>query len=261
MSSFFNQVGHIGQSLGQSLGQTLQTTLGQGIQHVQQAAAAPEELRVGSHNVVVKEHLAEGGFGMIDLVTELHTENTFVLKRCNIDREYNFNIVRKEVLMLQKYASPYIAKLIDHDTAKRGRNEALLLLEYYPGGHLLDRLNGRGGKYLPVESVYKIFGQILLALRPMHESSPPLIHRDLKLENVLFGPDGKVRLCDFGSVVESPVMVRNQAEREAAEESIARETTPLYRSPEMCDLYMRTEITFKADIWALGCMLYCLAFL
>ncbi|RYG96355.1 hypothetical protein EON65_54530 [archaeon] len=60
MSSFFNQVGNIGQTLGQTFGQTLQSTLGQGIQHVQQVAAAPEELRVGSHTVVVKEHLAEG---------------------------------------------------------------------------------------------------------------------------------------------------------------------------------------------------------
>lgn len=132
---------------------------------------------------------------MIDLVTDMHTETVYVLKRCNIEREYNFSIVRKEVLMLQKYASPYIAKLIDHDTAKRGRNEALLLLEYYPGGHLLDRLNERGGKYLPNESVYKIFGQMLLALRPMHESNPPLIHRDLKLENVLFGPVSSIVVC------------------------------------------------------------------
>lgn len=56
-------------------------------------------------------------------------------------------------------------------------------------------------------------------------------------------------------------MVRNPREREKAEDSIQKETTQMYRAPEMVNLYMREQITEKADIWALGCIFFALCFL
>lgn len=35
----------------------------------------------------------------------------------------------------------------------------------------------------------------------------------------------------------------------------------MYRAPEMCDLYMRSVLTEKTDVWALGCIFYALCFL
>eukprot|EP01039_Chlorochromonas_danica_P000800 gene800-868_t len=255
MSSFFNQVGNLGQTLGQTFGQTF-------TQSFQQTNIQPEEIRIRNHQVIVKERLAEGGFGVIDLVIEPHSQRELALKRCNIDRPSSFEIVKKEVNLLRKFTGPYVVKLIDNDIGERdGRREALLLMEYYPGGHLLDRLNSRHGSFLPAEAIYRIFGQILLGIQAFHENHPPIIHRDIKLENVLFGPDGKVRLCDFGSCVESPIYLRNITEREQADEIIQRETTPMYRAPEMADLYMREILTEKSDIWALGCVFFALTFL
>ena len=46
-----------------------------------------------------------------------------------------------------------------------------------------------------------------------------------------------------------PVPIRNAEERAAAEEIIGKETTQMYRSPEMIDLYMRDVLTEKTDIW------------
>ncbi len=130
----------------------------------------------------------------MDLVTEIHTKKDFVLKRCNVDRETAFATVKKEINILQRFAGPYVVQLIDTDiiTKNRTSREALLLLDFCPGGHLLERLNKRNGSFLPEESILRIFGQLLLALKPMHESTPPVVHRDLKLENILFGA---VRLC------------------------------------------------------------------
>lgn len=150
--------------------------------------------------MLVKERLAEGGFGFVDLVTEVNTQKDFVLKRCNVDRDEAFATVKKEINILQRYAGKYIVTLVDQDiiTKNRTSREALLLLEHCPGGHLLDRLNERQGSHLPVDTVYRIFGQLLLALKPMHESNPPITHRDLKLENILFGQVSYVLfLCGF----------------------------------------------------------------
>ena len=91
--------------------------------------------------------------------------------------------------MLQKFAGDYVIKLLGSEIMGRNSNspEALILLEYCPGGHLLDRLNARNGKKLSQDEVMRIFGMLLQALLPMHACNPPIVHRDIKLENVLFG--------------------------------------------------------------------------
>lgn len=61
--------------------------------------------------------------------------------------------------------------------------------------------------------------------------------------------------------MESPVYTRNAEERQDAEEHIQKETTQMYRAPEMVDLYLRPTLTEKTDIWAMGCMLYAMCFL
>lgn len=70
-----------------------------------------------------------------------------------------------------------------------------------------------------------------------------------------------MQLCDFGSCLELPILIRNVDERTKAEESIQKETTQMYRAPEMCNLYMRDQLTEKTDVWALGCIFYAIAFL
>lgn len=45
------------------------------------------------------------------------------------------------------------------------------------------------------------------------------------------------------------------------EDIIRKHTTPAYRAPEMWDLYRRELISEKVDIWALGCLLYRIAYL
>jgi hypothetical protein len=58
-----------------------------------------------------------------------------------------------------------------------------------------------------------------------------------------------VRLIDFGSAVFGKVSLRSAEEKSIAEEDIAKNTTQMYRAPEMIDLYMRDELTEKTDIW------------
>ena len=124
----------------------------------------------------------------MDLVTEHGSNNDYVLKRCNVERSEIYETVKKEIKMLQTFKGPYIVSLLGSDVVTvKGKPEACLLLQLCPGGHLLDKLKARDGQHLPGASVYRIFGQLLLALKPFHENNPPVTHRDLKLENILFG--------------------------------------------------------------------------
>lgn len=145
------------------------------------------ELKVGTYNVCVKHRIAEGGFGFIDLVYDVNSKQEYVLKRAGIERPEIYEVVKKEIFILQRFAGPYFVKLLASEViaVNKGKKEGCLLLELCPGGHLLERLNKREGQPLPPASVYKIFGQLLLALKPMHDHN--VVHRDLKLENILFG--------------------------------------------------------------------------
>jgi len=241
-----------------NIGQTLSTV---GDQLVKQTSKNVE-IRVGSYSVVVKQRLAEGGFGFIDLAADVHSGKMYVLKRCSVERQQSRDVVKKEIKMLEVFKGNHVVELLASEMIQAlGSPEAILLLSYCPGGHLLERLNSREGSYLPSKIAWKIFGQILLGVQPLHENLPPVAHRDLKLENILFDSEGIVRICDFGSCVMGHVPIRTVEEKNSAEEIIAKECTPAYRAPEMVDLYIRDILTEKTDIWALGCIFYAICFL
>ena len=222
--------------------------------------------RIGGYEVQTVRKLAEGGFGLVYLVQDLGpsrdgAQSTLCLKKCAINRQESYDTVKKEVNLLKRFAGPYVVQMLASEVNIRSGSDALLLLELCPNGHLLERLQSRNGELLPESVSHRIFAQILMGLKPMHESKPPVVHRDLKLENILIGRDNNVRICDFGSCYEGYVMLRDAGERSTAEEAISKETTQMYRAPEMIDLFMRPRLTEKADVWALGCIFYALCFL
>ncbi|KAH0799911.1 CAMK family protein kinase [Histomonas meleagridis] len=103
------------------------------------------------------------------------------------------------------------------------------------------------------KKIVEIFSQICEAVNFIHSCG--IIHRDLKPENVLWN-EGKWKLCDFGSATNKVYDLANTDEFNEASLDIEKNTTPIYRSPEMCDLYRGQKIDSKSDIWALGCILY-----
>lgn len=108
--------------------------------------------------------------------------------------------------------------------------------------------------------VLKIISDTTEAVACMHYLRPPLLHRDLKIENVLISGNGDYKLCDFGSCTEPRSAAATSQERRALEDDIQKNTTIQYRSPEMVDVGRRLPIDEKSDIWALGVLLYKLCY-
>lgn len=107
--------------------------------------------------------------------------------------------------------------------------------------------------------VLQIFCDIAEAVSRLHHCQTPIIHRDLKVENILQNDSGDFVLCDFGSAT-ARVLNSKTHGISTVEEEIQKYTTLSYRAPEMVDLYAEKNITTKADIWAMGCLLYKLMF-
>lgn len=83
----------------------------------------------------------------------------------------------------------------------------------------------------------------------MHNRQPGLLHRDLKVENILQASATSYKLCDFGSA--TPAATRapsTTADLRALETDLNRHTTLQYRAPEMVDVMLRRPIDEKSGM-------------
>ncbi|NXU42076.1 GAK kinase, partial [Drymodes brunneopygia] len=184
------------------------------------------------------------------------------------EEEKNKAIIQEVCFMKKLSGHPNIVQFcsaasIGKEESDTGQGEFLLLTELCKGQlvEFLKKVESKGP--ISCDTVLKIFYQTCRAVQHMHKQKPPIIHRDLKVENLLISNQGTIKLCDFGSattIAYYPDYNWSAQKRALVEEEITRNTTPMYRTPEMIDLYSNFPIGEKQDIWALGCILYLLCF-
>lgn len=134
-----------------------------------------------------------------------------------------------------------------------------LLADVSTRGSVLD-LMSRRPEGLAEAEVLKIMADVCEGVAAMHNCQPALLHRDLKVENILRASDN-YKLCGFGSAVSvSRCPPQTLQEIQALEADLLKHTTIQYRAPEMFDLYIRRSIDEKSDVWALGVLLYKLCY-
>ena len=231
--------------------------------------APSTKIQVGKHRVVIERYLSEGGFAHVYLV-KLHKpvdgSHVAVLKRVAVPDKEALASMRTEVETMKRLKGHrHIVTYIDsHASAlKGGGYEVFLLMEYCAGGGLIDFMNTRLQTRLTEPEILDIFVDVAEGVACMHHLRPPLLHRDLKVENVLISlRDGQRRykLCDFGSSASVRPAPTSTPDFHALEEDIQRHTTLQYRSPEMIDIYRKQSIDEKSDVWALGVLLYKLCY-
>ncbi|KAK9816438.1 hypothetical protein WJX72_000236 [[Myrmecia] bisecta] len=240
--------------------------LGAGI-HQQSGGLLGKTVKVGPYTVRVEALLGEGGFASIYRVRDNSTSAAYALKhmRLNGDREAIADCYTEVETMKKLRGSACILTMraVAFAGPKGAETEAFLLLDLCKDS-LVDFSRQRNNK-LSDSVLMHIFQSVCTAVSAMHHADPPLAHRDLKAENVLQHnslplPTGQWVLCDFGSTTSSCGIYESSDAVMVAEEAIRKHTTPAYRAPELWDLYSRERIDTKVDIWALGCLLYFLAY-
>ncbi|KAJ5309779.1 general substrate transporter [Penicillium atrosanguineum] len=227
------------------------------------------KVQVGSHRVVVEKYLSEGGFAhvyVVRLPQPINGTPTAVLKRVAVPDKSALASMRTEVETMKKLKGHrHIVKYIDSHASQLhgGGYEVFLLMEFCGGGGLIDFMNTRLQNRLTEPEIIKIFSDVAEGVACMHYLKPPLLHRDLKVENVLISRSGGTsiyKLCDFGSTAPPRPAATSAAEGRLIEDDVQRHTTLQYRSPEMIDVYRKQPIDEKSDIWALGVLLYKLCY-
>uniref|UniRef100_A0A673HXZ5 Cyclin-G-associated kinase n=1 Tax=Sinocyclocheilus rhinocerous TaxID=307959 RepID=A0A673HXZ5_9TELE len=226
-------------------------------------------VELGDLKLRIKRIIAEGGFAFVYEAQDLGSSKDYALKRLLSNEEEKNKAIIQEVCFMKKLSGhPNIVQFcsaasISKEESDTGQAEFLILTELCRG-QLVDfvkKVEQRGP--MSCDTVLKIFYQSCRAVQHMHKQSPPVIHRDLKIENLLISHQGTIKLCDFGSatiLAHYPDYSWSAHKRSMVEDEITRNTTPAYRTPEMIDLYSNYPINEKQDIWALGCILYLLCF-
>ena len=227
------------------------------------------KVQVGGHRVVIEKYLSEGGFAHVYLVRlpkPIDGVDSAVLKRVAVPDKEALASMRTEVETMKKLKGRrHIVTYIDsHVSQLKGAGyEVFLLMEYCAGGGLIDFMNTRLQNRLTEPEILQIFSDVAQGVACMHYLKPPLLHRDLKVENILISTSGSFRqykLCDFGSTAPPRPAATTAAEGRLIEDDIQKHTTLQYRSPEMIDVYRKQPIDEKSDIWALGVLLYKLCY-
>lgn len=186
--------------------------------------------------------LAEGSFARILLVKHRRTNIKVVLKAIHMEltaesefhREYHYSY----------YLSAHRNILSVYPVAFTNQNCYVFAQEYAPLGDLSGLVRAGG---LPELYCKRIAEQLASAVGFLH--SLKLVHRDLKLENILvFAADmSLVKLCDFGATVREGTLVTKH-----------RCTWQPFLPPEICDLVTneRYECKLTSDCWQIGIIIF-----
>jgi len=140
--------------------------------------------------------LGRGAFGLVTLERDPATGQTFALKTVSkkhiVSNELT-KAVRYERQILTMIDSPFIIRL--HATY---RDDTYLYFLFEPllGGELHSRMCREPSRFRDPKIYRFVVGCVACALEHLHERN--VVFRDLKPENVLYGANGYLKLCDLG---------------------------------------------------------------
>lgn len=198
----------------------------------------------------IRKNLGSGSYGDVYLVEDSAGEK-FALKLLRlweVSGELHESLACKfrQEYSVARLSSEYLV----HSLAiGEVQGNPYILMEYCPQGDLSKML----GKEVPDLPHYA--HDILEGLHALHTAGK--IHRDMKPENVLFRPNGKLALTDFGIVGEMDKSKRMSEVGWLKKRPRQALGSPLYMAPEMVER-MGGGITYlpTIDLWSFGVMMY-----
>ena len=191
--------------------------------------------------------IGQGAFGKVNLGLNVLTGRVVAIKSFNKSNlnsnSENMKKIKYETNLMKKLNHPNITKILE---LFEDKEYILIIMEYINGGNLFSFLKKH--RKVSEKTAKLLYRQIILGIKYMHEQG--IVHRDIKLENILIDLNNNIKICDFGigRVLSSP------------EQPLFDQCgTPMYIAPEI--LLCSKEKGYKGfpvDIWSSGIVLYIL---
>ena len=187
--------------------------------------------------------IGEGSFGKVFLVSHNKTKSKYAIKRISkLDKnnQEGKTYFKREIEIMYKIHQSNIVRLFNHF---EDNEYCYFVMEYIENGNLFEQPAWKNNKCFPSNDVAKIIKEIICAVYYLHNMDPPIIHGDIKPENVLIDKNGVAKLTDFGW---SNYVDSNEVRRTYC-------GTPVYLAPEMIKEIGHDE---HLDIWCIGVLLF-----
>ncbi|XP_053281522.1 NUAK family SNF1-like kinase 1 [Pleuronectes platessa] len=196
------------------------------------------------HRYEVMQTLGQGTYGKVKKAVERSSLNTVAIKSIRKERitdDLDKIHIQREIEITSSLRH---ANIIRFHEVFESRDKIVIVMEYASRGELYDYIQER--RRLAETEARSIFRQITSAVHYCHKNG--VVHRDLKLENILLDQDFNVKLADFG--------LSNHFQRGTLLQTYCG--SPLYAAPEIVKglPYQGPEV----DCWALGVLLYALVY-
>ena len=192
----------------------------------------------------IERELGQGGMATVYLAHDLRHERKVALKvlRAELAAVIGAERFLAEIRTTANLQHPHILPLFDSGSAD---GFLYYVMPYVEGESLRDRLTRE--KQLPVDEALKVATEVAGALDYAHRHG--VVHRDIKPENILLA-EAQALVADFGIAL---AVSRSEGATRMTETGMSL-GTPHYMSPEQA--MGEREITPRADVYALGCVLY-----
>lgn len=155
------------------------------------------DIGVNFYYLNLKPILGKGVFGIVheatNKLTEIKVAIKIIYKKNMTDK--NLNLIRSEIEILKICQHPNIVRLID---SFDDIDNIYIVMEYCEGGDLANYFENKGC-YMPEDRVCQLIHKLMTAIYYLH--SYGIVHRDLKLENILMTSlkdESDIRVLDFG---------------------------------------------------------------
>jgi tRNA A-37 threonylcarbamoyl transferase component Bud32 len=207
----------------------------------------PPELAHHPRYLILRE-LGRGGMGVVYQARQTVMDRPVVIKVISqslLDRPDALERFRREVRAAAQLAHPNIVTAYD---AEQAGDLHFLVMEFVEG-QSLDQVLRRKGP-LPVTHACAYVRQAALGLQ--HAFEKGMVHRDIKPQNLMLTPKGQVKILDFGLAK----VVSENRPQQALTAMNSYMGTPEYSAPEQATDPRSADI--RADVYSLGCTLYCL---
>ena len=172
-----------------------------------------------------------------------------VFKRSGMSLE-DINEMLGEAVILSRIGHPNIVRVFDANIVESNRGVCgYFTMENVTGGSLEKFWRSHAGRLVPIETTMDLIKQVCRGIAQAHREDPPIIHRDIKPQNVLVGyeSDGlRARVSDFGlAKTVNPLTLHATAAGTLA-----------FKAPEAFEDYHGDSCA--GDVWAIGTTLYLL---
>lgn len=160
---------------------------------------APNTLLQNRYLIV--QLIGKGGMGEVYLAVDQRLGSAIAIKRTffSDDNDALGGAFEREARTLARLRHPVLPKVSDHFSEN---DNQYLVMEHISGDDLSKRLESNK-KPFPVNWVLFWADQLLDALNYLHSHEPPIIHRDIKPQNLKLTDDNQIVLLDFGLAKDS----------------------------------------------------------